>query len=296
SSGPTPNVQFYSGADVFVDSSGGFRFGTDKTIRNDYQITCIGSIVSGGTVNQVGVGGGTALQWSSSAYLRDTSTANNTVSNTCKNADVLLKDFGDVASDCTTGGNIVSKVRGRAAIAASCGCWPLKYGIDEVFPGDVCVFRPIHGDPGSLGNNNNAVGEFIGSQPGKTFTNADLGKFTSGETGIPISGSDAGGGIPEGYGFSGESGWTGGAGGNGSPSVGGTIGSGGGSGGSGSCTSAGCLDEPTPDSGTIPGVPSFDSSVESPEATDWVDTVRTFIASNPISGIISGSGVSAVSG
>src|SRR5262249_54962896 len=75
SSGPTPNVQFYSGADVFVDSSSIFRFGTDKTIRNDYQITCIGSIVSGGTVNQVGVGGGTALQWSSSAYLRDTSTA-----------------------------------------------------------------------------------------------------------------------------------------------------------------------------------------------------------------------------
>lgn len=296
SSGPTTNVQFYSGAPAYVDSAGTFRFGTDATIKNDYTITCIGNIISGGTVNQTGVGGGTALQWSSSPYLRDTSTANNTVSNTCKAADTLIKDFGNVATDCTTGGNIVSKVRGRAAIAAPCGCWPLRYGIDEVFPGDTCVFRPITGDPGSMGTNNNGLGETISSIAGKTFTNADLTKFESGEEAIPLSGSDTGGGMAEGYGYSGAAGYTGGAGSTGTPSIGGTIGPGGSGGGSGSCTTAGCLDEPTPDSGIIPGISSFDSSVTSPDATDWVDTIRTFISGNPIVGVISGSGISAVSG
>jgi hypothetical protein len=297
SSGPTINVQFYSGAESYVDAAGTFRFGTDKTVKNDYQITCTGQIVAGGVVNQTGVGGGTALQWSSSPYLRDTTTGNNTVSATCKAADTLIKDFGAVTSDCTTGGNIVSKVRGRAAIAASCGCWPIKYGIDEIFPGDICIFRPIHGDPGSLGNNNNGLGEFIGSQPGKTFTNADLAKWASGEEGIPVAGS--GGGIAEGYGFTGDTEWIGGAGPSGTPTVGGTIGpssGGSGGGGSGSCTTAGCLDEPTPDSGTIPGISSFDSSVTSPDETDWVDTIRAFITGNPIFGVISGSGVSATAG
>jgi hypothetical protein len=298
-SGPTPNTQFYSGGEVRVDGAGGFVFGTDKTVKNDYQISCVGKVVAGGTVNAVGVGGGVALQWSTSSYLRDTSAGNNTPVSTCRNADTLIKDFGTVGTDCTMGGNVVSRIRGRAAIAGSCGCVPIKYGIDQVFPGDVCVFRPVHGDPATLGNNTMNLGEFLGSQAGKTFTNADLIKFQSGETGIPVSGSDAGGGQAEGYGFSGPAGSVGGAGANGTPGVSGVVGGtpgGSGGGGGGDCTSVGCLDEPTPDSGVIPGIPSLDSTVESPEASDWVDTIRDFIAGSPITGIITGSGVTAVSG
>lgn len=297
STGPSTNTQFYSGAEVYVDASNIFSFGTDATIHNDYQLTCVGQVVAGGTVNATV--GGAALHWASSSYLRDTSTGSNTVSSTCRNADTLIIDFGTVGSDCTMGGNVVSRIRGRAAIAGSCGCVPLKYGIDQVFPGDSCVFRPIHGDPAALGNNTMNIGEFLGSQAGKTFTNVDLGKFQSGETGVPVAGAPGGdGGIPEGYGFEGESGWTGGAGSNGTPGVSGVVGgtpAGGGSGG-GDCSSPGCLDEPTPDSGVIPGVPTYDGAVESPEAADWVDAIREFIAGSPISTIITGSGVTAVSG
>jgi hypothetical protein len=298
SSGPTPGVQFYSGAQVRIDGSNIFTFGTDATIKNDYQVTCTGKVVAGGVVNQVGVGGGVALQWSSSSYLRDSSAANNTPSASCKAGDTLIRDFGDVASDCTMSLNIVSKQRGRAAVSASCGCVPIKYGIDQVFPGDVCIFRPVIGDPATLGNNNNNVGDVLTSQPGKTFTNADLARMPSGETGIPVSGSDANGGQSETYGFTGASDSVGGAGTNGTPGVAGVQGgtSGGSGGGSGSCDSAGCLDEPTPDSGVIPGVPTYDATVTSPESSDWVQSVRDFISGSPVMGIISGSGVTAVSG
>src|SRR5262249_54174074 len=128
--GPTVNVQFYSGAPAQVDGGNTFRFGTDATIKNDYQISCVGQIVAGGTVNGVGVGGRVALRWSAKSYLPDTSTANNTPAGACRAADPLIKDFGTVGTDCTMGGNVVGRIRGRAAIAASCGCVPLKYGIE----------------------------------------------------------------------------------------------------------------------------------------------------------------------
>src|SRR5262249_6429066 len=67
-------------------------------------------------------------------------------------------------------------------------------------------------------------------------------------------------------------------------------------GGSGSCTTAGCLDETTPDSGAIPGVSSFYSSVTFPDETDLGDTIRAFITCNPNFGVISGSGGSATAG
>src|SRR5262245_8768178 len=92
--GPTLNTHFYSGAPGQVDGASTCKFGTDATVKNDYQITCVGQVVAGGTVKGVGVGGGVALQWSANSYLRDTSAANNTPAGACRAADTLIKDFG----------------------------------------------------------------------------------------------------------------------------------------------------------------------------------------------------------
>jgi hypothetical protein len=297
SNNPPSASTFYNDAKS-VDFTGGLLdWGHPGNLKqNDYQVSCTGNVMAGGTVNATI--GDNVLRWSAlGLYIRDTSSANNTVSGTCKSADTLIKDFGNISTDCTSNGSITARFRGRAAIAGDCGCIPAGHGIDHQTPNNTCVFRPITGDPASMGSSTAAIGSAV-SQNGHTFTTADLAGYTSDDgTVIPISGSNAGGGISEGYGFSGPSGSAGAV----APTGTGFVGNGGGGGigpgpGGTACESAGCLDEPTPESGFIPGVPGYDGAVESPEAVDWVDTIRDFIAGSPITAVITGSGVTAVSG
>jgi len=229
-----------------------------------------------------------------------------TVGGTCTAADTLDKDFGQVATDCTTSGNVVeSNYHGRRVIAGSCSCIPNGFGIDEVFAGGTCIYRPIIGDPAAFGSNGASSG--AASDPGYTFTNQDLATLPSGVVGIPVMGGGDSTGSPDGYGFTGDNthvgspsttgtGFSPDGNSSGSAPVTGSPSGGGGSGGSGSCTHTNCNGDGSEDSGSIPGVPAFDSTIADQPTEDsptWVEQIQSFVASSPIVTTITGSGITA---
>lgn len=269
----------------------------DSTRFNDYGLTCVGSS-TGGTVD--GVLGGNALRWSTvGAYVRDTSAAGNTVSSTCLNADSLLIDFGAVASSCDSTQSITAVVRGHEASVGSCGCIPLGFGITSYTAPNTCSVARITGDPAKVGDSSPPVGSSV-SVPGDTFTNEDLASLPSGSGQIPIAGSDANGGIADGYGIDGPQGGatpTAGSGGSG-PGLGGTGGTdggtgGGGTGGGGTCEFENCNDDGTEDIGTIPNVPEYDPGLDTLVEDDWVTAAQNFLSSSPLIAALQGSTVSA---
>jgi hypothetical protein len=119
---------------------------------------------------------------------------------------------------------------------------------------------------------------------------------------IPIAGTSPTGGMADGYGIGGAQGNVAPA-----PGSGGSgTGIGNGSGGSGSSPGTGsgncpagvqnCNGDGSPDSGSVPGVPTFDGTVDgipSEASPTWVDQILTFMSSSPAVAAITGSGVTA---
>jgi len=225
------------------------------------------------------------------------------ISSTCFAADTLVKDFGDVAGPtCTASNTVTANVRGRVARAGDCGCIPQNFGIDEYYPPNTCLFRNVVGDPASLGSNETSSGST--SSTGYTFTNADLPTLPSGVEGVPTFGGEVG--APDNWGMEGTGGHTGSAAdsgtgfkgdGNstGSTTAPGTGSSGGGGSGGGTCTSQNCNDDGTEDAGSVPGVPTYDTTITPPESGDWVLALQDFITGSPIVSALSGSAVTASS-
>lgn len=228
-----------------------------------------------------------------------------TVSSTCRAADVLIQDFGSVPTDCTTSGGVVEgNVRGYRVIAGSCSCIPRNKDITYVGAGNVCTFENVVGDPALFAASTVTSGAAV-SESGYTWTNTDLSNLPSGVVGLPVTGDEAGV-MPSGQG-SGPTGHAGSPGptsgtidGSGnatgsSPVTGNPTGSGGGSG-SGSCTHTNCNDDGTEDLGSVPGVPTFDSTISGQPTEDsptWVEQVQSFASSSPIVSTITGSGITA---
>jgi hypothetical protein len=269
--------------------------GTSQVVHTNSYTTCSGEKSSG---DDGVVVGGNPLLWSTSGFLRDTSTAANTLSSTCTNADTLGNDFGNVVADCHTQMTITGgPVNGRQDSLGDCGCIPVGYGIESYSEPNICHYRPLSGDPARPGSGVGSIGGTIYAD-GHTFTNDDLNTTAEGGPGgIPITGGflPPGGGNPSGYGYPpGHNGQvtppiigTGGGG------VGGGGGGGGSGGGGGTCQFTNCNSDGTEDVYTPPDSPTYDGSVAAPTELDWTQQVTSFISSSPAIAAINGSGIEA---
>lgn len=269
------------------------------TVHWNYTTTCTGVRSASLPVSEYGALG--PISWTTvGPFIRDTSTAHNTLSGTCTGADTLLVDFGSVVPDCSLQIQVLAVSQGRNQNSGvACNCLPLGYAIRNYVTPNTCTVSNITGDPAKYGLDSVGDNKIV---PGTTYTNSDLGNQTDGITGIPVIGGSSGSGMAAGDAGSGPTGSvTPGEGGNGSGS--GTV-VGGGSGGSGTGTGSGncvagavnCNGDGSEDSGSVPSGSTFDDTITSPELGDWQSSITTFISGSPLVGALSGSHVSATSG
>lgn len=301
--GPSSGGTHYYSNSVVITPAGAMSLNmpNQRLLSSNYTTSCVGSVLTGfvdtpGGINQQDF---TTL----GSYVRDSTTAHNTLSGACTAADTLLVDFGTVTPSCQADFNYSMVFRGREVMSGPCSCLPLGYGIEDFLQPNQCSLINIVGDPARPNDALPGVGGSV-RLAGNTFTNLDLPNETYYPGVIPVVGSDPNGGLAPGSGGAIGPGGTMGTGANGvgqSGGVSGVAGGGGGSApgtGSGNCVAGAvnCNGDGSEDSGSVPSGSSFDDTITSPELGDWQSSITTFISGSPLVGALSGSHVDATSG
>lgn len=264
------------------------------------KMTCGGTAATG-SVAAAPLSPSTPAWNNTDVWLYEWTAGSNGAQATCTGGDTLMYDFGPIAQDCTATMVVRGNFNGYSAYAADCSCIPLGHVITSVTLPNTCNFAYGAGRPEVFLNHTDTLGA-TRTTAGQSFTNSDLNKFTSGESGIPVAGTDPNGGFAPGKidPGAGQGGWIPGMGPTGPTNTsdvspghgpGGT-----GSGSGGTCASTNCNDDGTPDSGSVPGTPSFDSTVDSPDEESWTDLITSFVSSSPVIAAITGSGIDASGG
>jgi len=264
------------------------------------KMTCSGGAATG-SVAPAALSPATPAWNATDVWLYEWTAGSNGAQSTCTAGDQLLRDFGPIAQDCTATMVVRGNFNGYSAYAADCTCIPLGHVITSVSLPNTCNFAYGAGRPEVFLNHTDTLGA-TRTTAGQSFTNSDLNKFTSGESGIPIEGTDPNGGFSPGKidPGAGQGGWIpnmGPSGPTGTSPVSPGHGPGGsGSGTGGTCASTNCNDDGSADVGTIPASPTFNPDVDSPDVDSWTDAITTFISGSPVIAAITGSGISASGG